>query len=108
MAKKGMNFGLKVIIGCLIAIALVYLAIGLSWGPAVVQNMKNVFYWLVLIVAAYLFVKFSKKALADGDGFDNSSRVWLVAITAIVIVWACAWGAAVQERVGAPKVEVVK
>ena len=106
---KGMNFGLKVIIGCIIAIALWYWALIGFCGAQVAKNTHNLVYWLVLAGLVYLFIRYGKKAYAENDGAENKYRILVVVVTGVICIWSAAWVAGESEKVlGSPQMEVGK
>lgn len=107
---KGMNFGLKVIICCIIAVVLWYAALIGFAGDRVAQNITNGWYWVGLLICVGVFGWFCKSAIAEDDGPNTAPRAVLIIVTVIVLLWSGGWLAGAGEKVGpsTPKVEGVK
>lgn len=101
----------RTILGSIAAIAIVYF-LALHFGGAQVKsNFHNWVYITGLIIFLAFFVGFAIWALRIGENEDgNSSRIRIIAVTVIIILWGLGWLAGGNERVapGSPQMEDVR
>lgn len=110
--KSDKPFTLRVIAGCLLAIAIVYILLT-SFSHQVGGNFHNAVYTIGVIVfgAAFCYLSYKAYQAADDGGVnDNSSRLYVILITVLIIIWAGGWVAGSNEKVapGSPQMEDVR
>jgi hypothetical protein len=110
--KSDKPFTLRVIIACILAIAIVYILLA-TFSHQVGGNFHNAVYVTGVIVFGALFFLQSFRAyqLADDGGVkDNSSRLYAILLAVAIIIWAGAWVAGSNEKVapGSPQMEDVE
>lgn len=99
--KSDKPLALKTIFGSLAAIAIVYTLLAV-FSHQVAGNFKNPVYYVVVIILGLLFALLSIRAykLADSGTKDNSSRLHVILLTVLIIIWAGGWVAGSNEKVG--------
>ncbi len=110
-SKSDKPLALKTIFGCLMAIAISYTLLAV-FSHQIGGNFKNAVYSVVVILSGMLFVVLSIIAYKQADDTvnDNKSRLYVIALTVFIIIWAGAWVAGSNERVapGSPQMEDVR
>lgn len=109
--KSDKPFTLRVIIACLLAIAISYTLLA-YFSHQVGGNFHNAVYIIGVIVLGAAFCYQSVvayKAADDGGIKDNSSRLYVILLTVLIILWAGGWVAGSNEKVapGSPQMEDV-
>lgn len=109
--KSDKPFTLRVIIACILAIAISYILLA-TFSHQVGGNFHSAVYVTGVIIFAALFFLQSFRAyqLADSAVKDNSSRLYAILLALAIIIWAGAWVAGSNEKVapGSPQMEDVR
>jgi cbb3-type cytochrome oxidase subunit 3 len=97
---------------CLLVIIITYILLG-HFSHQVAGNFRNGVYLAGVIILFLAFIGCSiwaYNAADDGGVNDNKSRIFVVAITALMFIWICGWVAGSNEKVapGSPQMEDVK
>lgn len=111
-SKSDKPLAIKTIIISLIAIAAAYVLLA-TFSHQVGGNFHNTVYVVGVIVFGILFFLQSFVAIKqadDGGVKDNSSRLYVILLAAIIIIWAGAWVAGSNEKVapGSPQMEDIR
>lgn len=111
-SKSDKPFTLRVIAACILAIAIVYILLA-HFSHQVAGNFNNWVYVAGVIVfgAAFCYQSVVAYNAADDGGIkDNSSRLFVILITVLIILWAGGWVAGSNEKVapGSPQMEDVR
>lgn len=111
-SKSDKPLALKTIFSCLFVIAIFYTLFAI-FSHQVAGNFKSAIYVTVVIVLSILFFLASiwaYQSADDGGTNDNKSRVVVIALTVIIILWAGGWVAGSNEKVapGSPQMEDVR
>lgn len=98
--KTDKPLALRTSIICAVLIATVFTLIG-SLTNQLSANWHHTAYKVVVIVAVVLFIISAIAAykFADDGRYDNITTIVVVALTGFIILWACIWMAAGNERV---------
>lgn len=109
--KSDKPLALKTIFGSLAAVIISYILLAV-FSHQVGGNFKNPVYYVIVIILGLLFLLQSIKAykVADSGTNDNSSRAIVIGIAVVIIIWAGAWVAGSNEKVGpgSPQMENVR
>lgn len=111
-SKSDKPYALRVIVACVLAIAIAYTLLAI-FSHQVSGNFKNAIYVIGVIVFGIAFCYQSYRAYQcadDGGVNDNSSRLYLILFTVLIILWAGGWVAGSNEKVapGSPQMEDVR
>lgn len=100
----------RTIIGCIIAIAAAYILLA-AFTHQVAGNFHNAIYVIGVVFLAAFFIGFSIWGIKIAENEDGSySRVRIIVVTVIIIIWAGGWVAGSNEKVapGLPQMENVR